>query len=238
MKSPQLILQTSEVSSLTPRLFIVDDKGGCYYVWQHNVAEASMPEIIDLSRYQFKALIFDCDGTLAETAPHHFAAIRSALAEQNLILPREWYFARLGLSRTPLFDEFEAEFKLKINREAVIARSEEIYCDNSQSISEIEHVAKIARQYSGVIPISVASGGGRRLVNHTLAASSLRPIFDHVVTFDDVSEGKPSPALFLEAAKRMAMKPIDCLVFEDSDEGLEAARRAGMSAIDIRATKN
>ncbi|WP_296747182.1 HAD family phosphatase [Mesorhizobium sp.] len=195
---------------------------------------ADPPELIDISGYDFKALIFDCDGTLAETAPHHFNSLRSALAEQGLVLPTGWYFARLGLSRGHLFDEFDAQFNVKIDRNAAIARSEEIYCDASLPILEIKRVAGIAKQLRGQLPISVASGGPRRLVHRTLTACGLWPFFDHVVTFDDVGMGKPSPALFLEAARRMGVEPGDCLVFEDSDEGIEAAGRAAMAVVDVR----
>ena len=191
-------------------------------------------ELIDISAYDFKALIFDCDGTLAETAPHHFNSLKSALAEQGLELPTDWYRARLGLSREPLFDEFDAEFAVKIDRQAAIARSEEIYCDGSSPIAEIARVAGIAKRMRGQLPAAVASGGPRRLVHRTLTACGLWPFFDHVITFDDVGEGKPSPALFLEAARRMGVSPSDCLVFEDSDEGLEAAHRAGMTVVDVR----
>ena len=67
-----------------------------------------------------------------------------------------------------------------------------------------------------------------------MKASGLFDLFDAIVTFDDVQEGKPSPALFLEAAKRMHIDSAQCLVFEDADEGLEAAKRANTQAVDVR----
>ena len=63
--------------------------------------------------------------------------------------------------------------------------------------------------------------------------TKLRSLFDYVVTADDVKHGKPAPDVYLEAARRMQVDPASCVVFEDSDEGLEAAHRAGMRAIGV-----
>ena len=82
--------------------------------------------------------------------------------------------------------------------------------------------------------MSVASNGVRANVEATLVSAKLRSLFDYVVTADDVQHGKPAPDVYLEAARRMQVDPTHCVVFEDSDEGLEAAHRAGIRGIDIR----
>lgn len=82
--------------------------------------------------------------------------------------------------------------------------------------------------------MAVGSGGERALVDKTLRFCGLDGFFDHVVTFDDTRQGKPSPAIFLEAARRLGVDPGECLVLDDSDEGVEAAERAGMKVIDVR----
>jgi len=84
------------------------------------------------------------------------------------------------------------------------------------------------------VPMAVASNGRRENVEASLTVTKLRPLFDFIVAAEDVERGKPAPDVFLEAARRMAVSPARCVVFEDSDEGLEAARRAGMRTIDIR----
>ena len=80
----------------------------------------------------------------------------------------------------------------------------------------------------------MASGGLRRLVDRTLEGLGIAGCFDAVCTAEDVERGKPEPDLFLLAASRLGVEPADCVVFEDSDLGLEAARRAGMQGVDIR----
>ena len=81
--------------------------------------------------------------------------------------------------------------------------------------------------------MAVASGGPAAIVIPTLEVTALRSLFDTVVTIEDVKRPKPDPDLFLEAAKRLNVAPAQCLVLEDSREGLEAAKRAGMRVIDV-----
>jgi HAD superfamily hydrolase (TIGR01509 family) len=68
-------------------------------------------------------------------------------------------------------------------------------------------------------------------------ALELRPYFDAVVTREDVEKGKPSPDIFLRAAQLLDADLAGCLVYEDSDEGIEAAHAAGMDVIDVRALR-
>jgi HAD superfamily hydrolase (TIGR01509 family) len=102
-------------------------------------------------------------------------------------------------------------------------------------IEEINVIAEIARDWRGRVPMAVASNGRRRNVEATLRVTKLLPLFDCIVAAEDVMHGKPEPDVFQEAARRMKVDPDQCVVFEDSNEGLEAAHRAGMRGIDIRA---
>jgi len=102
------------------------------------------------------------------------------------------------------------------------------------TVQEIEAVADIARAHHGRVPMAVASSGFGRVVRETLTATGLIALFDVIVTADDVMHGKPAPDLFLLAAERLGAAAADCIVYEDGDPGLEAARRADMRAVDIR----
>ncbi|MEO6982268.1 MAG: HAD family phosphatase, partial [Edaphobacter sp.] len=81
---------------------------------------------------------------------------------------------------------------------------------------------------------AVATNGERANVESTLRVTELLPLFDEVVAAEDVKHGKPAPDVFLEAARRMHVVAGRCVAFEDSDEGLMAARAAGMRVVDIR----
>ena len=82
--------------------------------------------------------------------------------------------------------------------------------------------------------MAVASNGHRANIEATLSITKLLPLFDVIVAAEDVEYGKPAPDVFLEAARRMNVDPAQCIAFEDSNEGLEAAQKAGMRTIDIR----
>src|SRR5262252_3126820 len=182
----------------------------------------------------FAALIFDCDGTLAETAPIHYECISLALARHGVELPRAWYFERIGLALRDLLKDFDADFGVRMDVSLIAADLPALYRARVANVEEIHLVAQIARQYKGRVPLAVASGGARELVVATLEAVGLASIFQEIVTIADVRHGKPEPDLFLEAARRLGVEPRLCVVYEDSAEGLEAARRAGMQGINIR----
>jgi len=101
-------------------------------------------------------------------------------------------------------------------------------------IQEVEAVTAIARSNAGKVPMAVASNGQRSIVEPTVETIGLRSLFHTIVTLDDAAAGKPAPDLFLLAAERMGVEPYKCIVYEDSDAGLEAARRAGMRWVDVR----
>jgi HAD superfamily hydrolase (TIGR01509 family) len=190
--------------------------------------------VIDLEPYRFSALIFDCDGTLAQTAGLHYRSMAVALRAQGHDIARGWYDARVGLSRHDLFADYSAQFGVALDVEAAARDSRQVFGELAHQARPIEQVVATAAHYHGRVPLAVASGGDAELVDATLRAIGALAYFDAVVTVGDVARGKPAPDLFQAAAHRLDMAAPDCLVFEDSDEGLEAARRAGMAAIDVR----
>lgn len=193
-----------------------------------------MTKSLDLSDRRYSALIFDCDGTLADTAPVHYLAFSTATKAVGKEMPKAWYYDRLGASRHELFEQFMREHGVTFDAAAVAEHSMKIYQDNIDRIMEVGLVAQVARDHHGQISMAVASGGQRAAVEATLKAIGLRSLFQHVVTVEDVAKGKPSPDLFLLAARLMGVEAHLCLVLEDSAEGLEAAHLAGMNSIDVR----
>ena len=180
-----------------------------------------------------QGLIFDCDGTLVDTPPLYAAAWMAALAEFGARLELEWFRPRAGLSEDLLLDDVEQHFGTTLPREDVARLTRAHVMDNLHSLREIRAVANIARAQAGRRLLAVASSGPAEIVQATLEATGLRPLFNEIVTIEDVANAKPAPDLFLEAARRMGLAPATCLVFEDSAQGLQAALLAGMPAIDI-----
>ncbi|MBB4227995.1 HAD family hydrolase [Rhizobium mongolense] len=193
-----------------------------------------MTTLPDLSQYQFSAIVFDCDGTLVDSAALHYEAFRSGLLDQGLDMNRTWYMERTGLSRHALIAAHAEEFGSQIDVPAVVARSEDWFAENVHRMTEVAEIAGLARKYAGKVPIAVASGGQRVHVEGSLTATGLIGLFDAIVTLEDVGVGKPDPAVFLKAAELLGVPPRECLAFDDTDEGVEAATRAGMTTIDVR----
>ncbi len=183
--------------------------------------------------HDVSALIFDCDGTLVDTPPAYGRAWIAGLQLSGKTVTLDWFRGRAGMSEYVLMDSFEAEHGVTLERDAVVRVMRQTLLEELHTLREIEAVTAIARAQHRRLPMAVASGGSEAIVSATLRATGLRPLFDAVVTIDDVPRAKPAPDLFLEAARRLGAAPGACLVFEDSREGLEAAHRAGMRAIDV-----
>jgi beta-phosphoglucomutase-like phosphatase (HAD superfamily) len=190
----------------------------------------------NLREGDFDAIIFDCDGTLVDTAPTHFIAYREAFGSMGISVDWDWYESLLGLTPESLLDRYESEFGLKIpcSRAELIQSYSRAFRRNVDQLREIPFVAKVARAWNRIVPLAVASNGERENVLASLSATRLLDLFSTVVTAEDVHRGKPAPDLFLEAANRLGVAAKRCLVFEDSDEGLTAASVAGMRSFDIR----
>jgi beta-phosphoglucomutase-like phosphatase (HAD superfamily) len=101
-------------------------------------------------------------------------------------------------------------------------------------VEPINTVVRIARENHGEIPMAVASGGTRKIIEQVLEHIGIRGLFDAIVTSEDVTNQKPAPDIFLEAARRIRVAPQFCRAYEDTDLGMQAIRAAGMEAVDVR----
>jgi beta-phosphoglucomutase-like phosphatase (HAD superfamily) len=187
----------------------------------------------DPSRYE--ALIFDCDGTLAVTAALHHAALTEAIRQLGHEMPEAFYMARTGLSLQHLLDAFAEVCGKRLSRADVSPIEEAAFCRDIAAIVEIAEVTAVVRAYVGKKPLAVASSSGRAMVHATLEHLGIAGCFQAVVAVEDIANPKPAPDAFLLAAAKLGVAPARCLVFEDSDQGLAAAARAGMDAVDVRA---
>jgi beta-phosphoglucomutase-like phosphatase (HAD superfamily) len=182
----------------------------------------------------FRGLIFDCDGTLVETLPAHVQALKDALEPFGLRPTIEWARSKYGQTPGTVLRALDNEVgKIPVPHSEVLRAWATNYGRNLHLLQQITPVCDIARQWRGRVPMGVASNGQRSSVLATLNAVGLLPLFDAVATIEDVTEGKPAPDLFLAAARKIGVSPEECLVFEDSEEGLEAAARAGMQAVRV-----
>jgi beta-phosphoglucomutase-like phosphatase (HAD superfamily) len=183
----------------------------------------------------FKGLIFDCDGTLVETLAAHVQAFRDVLQLYGLDVSTEWCRSKYGQPNLFVLGTYEREVaRLPVPVEFFLKQWVERYSQNLHLLQEISETCEVARAWHGRVPMAVASNGRRANVEATLRSLDLLPLFDSVVSVEEVEHGKPEPDLFLEAARRLGVQPADCVVFEDSVEGLQGARRAGMRTVRVQ----
>jgi beta-phosphoglucomutase-like phosphatase (HAD superfamily) len=182
----------------------------------------------------FGGLIFDCDGTLADTMPTHFEAWVSILRKYGGDISEDRFYKSAGMPTRDIIESLNKDFGYKLDVETIYHEKEAHYLTLIESIIEIKAVADVARAYYGKVPLGVASGGAHLVVDQTLDAIGIRGLFTTVIGADDVENGKPAPDMFLLAARQMGVAAEDCIVYEDGVPGIIAAERAGMRLIDVR----
>ena len=181
-----------------------------------------------------RALIFDCDGTLADTMPLHWRAWRTITERHRLRFAEERFYSLGGVPSRDILKMLSAEQGVPLDHLAVAREKEAEYLPMIAQVEPIHAVVGIAREHYGKVPLAVASGGTRRAIEQVLAHLDIRQLFAAVVTSEDVVNQKPAPDIFLEAARRVGVPPQFCRAYEDTDLGLQAIRAAGMEAVDVR----
>jgi beta-phosphoglucomutase family hydrolase len=181
-----------------------------------------------------EGLIFDCDGTLVDTMPLHWKAWQGISARHNLHFPEERFYALGGVPSRDIVKMLAAEQGKSLDHLAVAREKEEAYLAVMMHANPIPSVVEIVREFHGKLPMAVASGGTRKVIDLILRHAGIHSYFQAVVTSEDVLRQKPAPDIFLEAARRLGVVPERCRAFEDTDLGLQAIRSAGMEAVDVR----
>jgi beta-phosphoglucomutase family hydrolase len=183
---------------------------------------------------EIKGLVFDCDGTLADTMPLHWVAWRSVTARHGIYFPEERFYALGGVPSRDILKMLRQEQNLSIDPLKVSHEKEEEYLKIMTTVGPIHEVVEIAKEHHGKLPMAVASGGVKPIIERVLVHLGIRHLFDAIVTSEDVVNQKPAPDIFLEAARRIGIAPGNCRAFEDTDLGMQAIRSAGMDAVDVR----
>jgi HAD superfamily hydrolase (TIGR01509 family) len=186
---------------------------------------------------RFKAYLFDCDGTIADSMPLHYVAWKRALGERGCEFPEDMFYAWGGMPAAEIVATLSAQQGLALDAEAVAHRKELLYYE---LLPQLQPVPEVLEQIelnwslgSSRIPMAVVSGSTRESVIKSLELLGLLDRFDTLVCAGDYARSKPDPEPFLTAAARLNVAPADCLVFEDTDMGVQAATAAGMASIKI-----
>jgi len=176
----------------------------------------------------FRAFIFDCDGTLADNMPIHYQAWTRAMDDFGGSFPEELFYRWGGTPTIEIVHRLNAMHGLSMEADDVVLHKENYYREMINQVEPKLEVVEIARRYHGTIPLAVASGGHRDLVVRTLVLLGIHDLFKVVIAAEDYERGKPFPDPFLTAARALGVLPEECLVFEDTTTGATAATAAGM----------
>ncbi len=181
----------------------------------------------------FKAYLFDCDGTIADSMPLHYVAWSRVLAEWNCEFGEDLFYAWGGMPVAKIIATLNEKHGLSMPVEAVARRKEELYLEILPKLKAVPEVLEHIEANHGRIPLAVVSGSTRDSVTASLQALKILDKFDTLVCAGDYRRGKPDPEAFLIAAARLGIAPESCLVFEDTEMGIQAATAARMASVKV-----
>jgi HAD superfamily hydrolase (TIGR01509 family) len=192
---------------------------------------------LTLPQGPFAAYLFDCDGTIADSMPLHYVAWKRALDECGCEFPEDVFYAWGGMPAAEIVATLSAQQGLKLNAEQVAHRKELLYYELLPQLQAVPEVLEqITRNYAlgaGRLPMAVVSGSTRESVTRSLEILGILDRFDALVCAGDYARSKPDPEPFLVGAQRLGVAPASCLVFEDTEMGIQSATAAGMASVKI-----
>ena len=181
----------------------------------------------------FRAYLFDCDGTIVDSMPLHYIAWKTALAEWDCTFDEKLFYLWGGKPVDEIISTLNTLQGLNMPVELVSTRKEGLYYELLPQLKAIPEVLEHIEAQHGHIPFAVVSGGHLSSVTRSLTTVNLLDRFETMVCAEDYVNSKPAPDAFLLAAERLGIEPRDCLVFEDTELGIQAATAAGMASVRV-----
>ncbi len=175
-----------------------------------------------------EALIFDLDGTIADTMPVHFLAYKNILRDYGIEFTPELFATLAGIPAVGTIQKLNELFDTKMDAAEVGHYKEGEYEKIMHKMKPITPVVELVHEYHGKLPMAVGTGGYKRLAWKSLEILGLKDYFEILVSSEDVEHPKPHPETFLKCAALLGVEPGVCHVFEDGALGIEAATAAGM----------
>ena len=181
----------------------------------------------------FRAYLFDCDGTIADSMPLHYIAWSKALGEYGCTFDEQLFYSWGGKPAVEIIADLNKMQDLNMPPEALAEHKEDLYFALLPQLQAIPEVVDIIQAEHVRIPFAVFSVVRRNSVTNSLTSLGLLDKFETIVGAEDYKNSKPAPDAYLLAAARLGVAPGDCLVFEDTDMGIQAATAAGMASVKI-----
>ncbi|GGK39337.1 MULTISPECIES: HAD family hydrolase [Flavobacteriaceae] len=180
-----------------------------------------------------KGLIFDLDGTIANTMQNHFLSWREAVSPFGIDFSAELFKSLTGKPREATILKLNEQFGTNMDPATVGKVKGDTFKKMVHQTQEISIVADVVRKYHNILPMSIGTGSTRNGAKKTLEVIEMSHFFEIVITANDIENPKPHPETFLKCAALMEINPTDCIVFEDGILGMQAAETAGMQVVDV-----
>jgi beta-phosphoglucomutase family hydrolase len=181
------------------------------------------------------AVIFDMDGVLVNSEPHHIVLEKRLFNDIGIVVSEEEHLSYMGKPAARMWQEIKQNKGLKNSQKELTEKHREAagrYFEELDKLEPEEGLIELLEElYSRNIPLAVASSSTKNIIDIILRKTGLRDFFKVVVSAEDVENGKPSPDIFLHAAELLGVKPEKCVVIEDSQNGIKAAKAAGMFCV-------
>jgi len=185
----------------------------------------------------FEAVIFDWDGTLADTREAILVSFHVALREvANIDVPDEFIERRIGVGAAWTFKEILESKGLSFDNDVIkhlIAVKVRVAIEETDKVKLFPGARDLLESLRGKIKMGLASMNNRKVIDQLLTVLAVEEFFSAIITVDEVAKSKPDPEIFLKTAQKLGSEPKDCVVIEDSIFGVEAAKAGNMSCVTV-----
>ena len=182
-----------------------------------------------------KAIIFDMDGLLIDSEPVWFRARHELLQTINMEWKWENQKNTMGVSTNAWVEYIHKFVEGKLSEEEILKgvteRVKQIY--SSGEVKLMQGALQALKYASDNFKVGLASGSYKEILHSVVKVNNWGEYFDEILSSDDMERGKPNPDIYLEVAKRLSVKPEECIVLEDSRDGIKAGVAAGAKIITV-----